>query len=509
MAESFKHEISAADLKLFIVLWNQAQNQTTPDIHLKIAGWLERAWKTKKKELLLQAFRSSGKSTITGLFAAWLLYRDPSLRILVLAADHMLAKKMVRNVKRILERHPLTAHLLPEEKDQWASDRFTVKRDMELRDPSMLAKGVTSNVTGSRADVVICDDVEVPNTSDTAEKREDLRARLSEIPFVLVPGGMQLYIGTPHNYFTIYADQPRIEAGEDAPFLDGFHNLKIPILDENGESTWPERFSEKEIARKKRSSGPNLFASQMMLQPVNIADGFLDVEDLRFYDDPLDYTKEINTLFIGGKTMISASAWWDPAFGAGRGDKSVLACLFTDQDGAHYLHHVEYIDIEKFRTVDGNAGGDGVQDDEATRQCRIVCAIAKRLMLPSITVEINGIGKFLPSILRNELARAHVPTRVKEVSNTRPKDQRILEAFDAVMAARLLHVHQDVGQTPFLTEMREWRPGRSKGHDDGLDAVAGALSQEPMRITRLHGKGSFSWYGGGQSHKAKTDFDTF
>ena len=230
MAESFKHDITHADFRLFIVLWNQMQGQTTPDIHLKMAQWLERSWKDGRTELLLQAFRSSGKSTITGLFAAWLIYTKPSLRILVLAADHMLAKKMVRNVKRILERHPLTAHLLPQKSDQWASDRFTVKRDMELRDPSMLAKGITSNITGSRADVILCDDVEVPNTCDTAEKREELRARLAETAFVLVPGGTQIYIGTPHTYYTIYADQPRTEIGESEVFLAGFRALKIPLM---------------------------------------------------------------------------------------------------------------------------------------------------------------------------------------------------------------------------------------------------------------------------------------
>ena len=177
MAESFKHDITEADFKLFIVLWNQMQQQKTPHIHIDMANWLERSWKTGKKHLLLQAFRSSGKSTIAGLFCAWLLYRHSDLRILVLAADEILAGKMVRNVKRIIERHPLTQKMKPSNADQWASDRFTVKRNMELRDPSMLARGITSNITGSRADIIICDDVEVPNTCDSAEKREDLRER--------------------------------------------------------------------------------------------------------------------------------------------------------------------------------------------------------------------------------------------------------------------------------------------------------------------------------------------
>lgn len=495
MAESFKHDISEADFKLFIVLWNQLQGQTTPELHLKIASWLERSWKTKEKHLLLQAFRSAGKSTIVGLFAAWLLYRHSDLRILVLAADEVLAGKMVRNVKRIIERHPLTTKMKPDSADQWASDRFTIKRNMEYRDPSMLGKGITSNITGSRADIIICDDVEVPNTCDTAEKREELRTRLGEISFVLVPDGVQLYVGTPHNFYTIYAEKPRLDIGEDAPFLQGFKSLKMPILNAQGQSAWPEKYSERAIEKLKIRTGPNRFASQMMLRPVNIAEGRLNPEKLKIYDHALDYTKEINTLFIGEKKIMSASVWWDPAFGSNKGDKSVLACLFTDEKGERYLHHLEYIRLSGLE-----------EEDEATAQCQIIASICKRLMLPSLTIEINGIGRFLPNILRNELAKAHMPTRVQEFSNSRPKDLRIIEAFDALLAAERLHMHKSVLQTPFMSEMREWRPGGSKGHDDGLDAVAGALSQEPMRLERIYGRGGFPWYQGGKAHRAKTDF---
>ncbi len=498
MAESFKHDIENADFKLFLVLWNQRQNMRTPALHFKIAQWLERAWKTGDKELLLMAFRSSGKSTLAGLFAAWLLYRHSDLRILVLAADEVLAGKMVRNVKRIIERHPLTAQMKPECADQWASDRFTVKRNIELRDPSMIAKGITSNITGSRADIVICDDVEVPNTCDSTEKREFLRDRLSELSFVVVPGGTHLYIGTPHNYYTIYADKPRAEIGESRAFLQGYKRLEIPVLDEAGQSAWPERFSPADIERMRRNSGPNKFTSQMMLKPVNIAEGRLNAELLRLYDFELDYTKEINTLFIGDKKIVGASAWWDPAFGSAKGDHSVLACIFADESGNLYLHHLEYIKLP--------VGGDV---DEATAQCRIVAQVAKRLMLPSITLETNGIGKFLPAILRNELARAHVPSSVNEYANRRAKDIRILEAFDAPMAAGRLYVHQGVAKTPFLMEMREWRPGSARGHDDGLDAAAGAISQQPVRLKRLYGAGGFGWVKGAGAHKAKTDFKPF
>ncbi len=128
------------------------------------------------------------------------------------------------------------------------------------------------------------------------------------------------------------------------------------------------------------------------------------------------------------------------------------------------------------------------------------------MYLPSVTVETNGIGKFLPSILRNEIAKAKAPCAVKEFSNTRPKDLRILEAFDAVLAARRLYVHRSVCDTRFLMEMREWRPG-GKGRDDALDAVAGALAQQPVRLPRLYAKGGHTWTKGAKSHRAGTEFE--
>lgn len=97
----------------------------------------------------------------------------------------------------------MTGHLKPERLDQWAADQFTVRRDVELRDPSMLAKGIGANITGLRADLIICDDVEVPRNCDTALKRMDLREKLEELDYILTPQGMQLYIGTPHTFYTI------------------------------------------------------------------------------------------------------------------------------------------------------------------------------------------------------------------------------------------------------------------------------------------------------------------
>jgi len=500
----------------FVWLWTHEQGQSMPRLHDAMARWLAGRWQAGDRQLLLMAFRGSGKSTLVGLFAAWLLARDPNLRLLVLAADLALARKMVRNVKRLIERHPVTVRLglKPTRADQWSAEQFTVTRSAELRDPSMLARGIGANITGSRADIVVCDDVEVPNTCDSAPKRADLRARLGEIDYILVPGGLQLYVGTPHTYYTIYADRARREIGESAPFLDGFSRLVRPVLDETGASVWPERFPEDAVARIRRHTGANKFQSQMMLQPVSLAEGRLDPDRLRPYDGELDYREAQGrpVLTLNGKRLVSASCWWDPAYGArsagdggtraGGGDASVIAAVFTDEAGSYHLHRIRYLNAEG-----GEAGP--ADADQATRQCRLVAAFVRDLYLPAVSLEINGLGRFLPGLLRKALAEMAVGCAVVEVASRQAKHLRIVEAFDTVLAAGALNAHRSVWDTPFIREMRDWRPdARFKGRDDGLDAVAGCLKAEPVRLSRgCHTTRDPVWYGNLPRDSLKDEWD--
>lgn len=485
------------NLDMFAVVWNQHQNQTTPSIHLRILNWLEKSLKASDTRLLLMAFRACGKSTLVGIFCAWRIFCNPNLRIMIMAADDVLACKMARNIRRILERHPLTSGLKPKTADQWSNDRFTVNRSGELRDPTVIARGVTSNITGARADLIIYDDVEVPNTSSTVEARNDLRDRLNESRFILTPNGMQLYVGTPHTYDTIYAvSKGNQNPDQREPFLDEFNELKVPIIDDDGNSQWPDRFLISEIKEMKKQVGPNKFVSQMMLEPVNITQGKLDPLQLNFYKSDLNYFEVMQKpiLNLNNKKLASCSAWWDPSFGSLNGDASVWALVFADEDGNYYLHHIEYI------RTDAND-----DDDEATQQCKIISSLCSMFHVPSVTIEINGIGKFLPAILRRELRSSGIYCSVVEHSSRIPKAQRILESFDAVMAAEALHVHDNVKRTPFLTEMKEWKPTSKNGRDDGLDAVAGALSQEAIRIDQGVQKGiRKSWQSTSKIFKAKT-----
>lgn len=455
----------------FVAGWNTHQGHETPAVHLEIANFLEEWWYRGDHDILMMAFRGCGKSTLAGLFCAWVLARNADLRILVLSADDRLAMRMVRNVRRIIEHYSMCQHLVPDLPDQWATDRFTVSRITELRDPSMVAAGITGNITGMRADLMICDDVEVPNTSDTADKRAELRTRLQELNFIKSPGGRMMYVGTPHAFDTIYATEVREDLPGHVPFLAGFKALRIPVLDQQGASAWPEKFSPASIEALRARVGPSLFQSQMMLQPVQLTRLHLDPALLQIYDHDVIYTPEIGQTHIGKASILSGSAWWDPALATGTGDASVLAVVFTGSDGHVYLHHLEYIKVD--------ASG---PDDSATAQCKVVAGILKRFRVPVMGLETNGLGQLLPGILRRQMATARAFASVIEVNHRDAKETRIIRAFETLLAARMIHIHGSIVHTRLIDEMRDFRVGRKPGRDDGLDAAAGAITMEPIRL---------------------------
>ncbi len=426
--------------ELFVGVWNTQQNLMTPRLHKRMASWLSRQSRRTRKRLLLMAFRGSGKSTLTGLYCAWALCHDPELRILVVAADEDLAENMVRHVRHILETHLLARCLMPHKPREWARDRLTVRRKNVSRDPSLRAAGIASNITGSRADMIICDDVEVPKTADTAFKRRALRDKLSELDFILAPGGLILYIGTPHAEDSLYKKNG---------FLGEYARLAIPLC----ENVWPERFTPRIISDLQKNVAASIYASQMLLQPVPLHAIRLDPARLVPYDD----THPI--------TVAAQRCAWDPAFGHEHGDNSIVALVLFDNQRNIYLH-----DLVALKS-------DG--EDSATAQCRNVAAFIREHGIKHILVENNGLGQFLPGLLRKTLREENVTCAVQPHHSSQSKQSRILAAFEAPLSSGAVHAHARVRAGILPAQMRDWRPDDKNASDDALDAAAAAILAGP------------------------------
>jgi hypothetical protein len=337
-----------------------------------------------------------------------------------------------------------------------------------------LARGLAGNFTGTRANIIICDDVEVPNTTGTAAKREQLRQRLADINFVLVPSGLQLYVGTPHSYYSIYADRPRLEIGEEKPFLDSFERLCLPLVMADGSSAWPERFPSEAIDDLQRIAGPQRFRSQMMLTPTPPQAVARDPDRMLPYAEQLTarWSQGRLVLTLAEREMVSSVCWWDPAYGSpNRGDRSAIALVMMDSVGHYWLHALRYLRFAEHQLD---------QVDEATQLVRQAIEFAASYNQTRLTIETNGIGRFLPALVRREMQRSNYKLSVIERTSKRAKVERILSALDPVLAAGHLHIHQSLMNSGFVEEMREWT-AVGASFDDGLDAVSNAILEHPNR----------------------------
>ena len=226
-------------------------------------------------------------------------------------------------------------------------------------------------------------------------------------------------------------------------------------------------FPIEKIKELERIVGPRHFSAQMMLQYVAEERIHLDPGALRFYDDDFD-----NKLArIGDYTITGACMYWDPSSGRSVSDGSVCVLIYRDDKHSNiFVHDILYMTVN---------------DDDIhplATQCSKVLNFMQKHKINRIGIETNGIGNALPEIIRHVADAKHNMVNVIQISNHIKKETRILNAVEPVLNTGRLFMHNRIRQTMLLSEMLAWTPTGSIEHDDGLDAVAGALSMAPIPI---------------------------
>lgn len=463
---------------------------------------------------VLRCHRGIGKSTLLAVYNAWRYRYDITYRILHQSESDGTAYKTSRDTQNVLRRHPWCEGMLPD--GQGTVEQWWVKgaEEIDARNASMYAKGILSNVTSARADECQNDDVEVPRNIGTPEAREKLRYRLGEQTHILVPGGRHLYIGTPHTHDSLYDEMERLgadcltirmfarEQRVEKPALEievGFFpdyvfvgigkgsRLLAPNIDyrlSNGRMifaglpegfvdfyagcAWPERFTREELlSRRQLTRTINEWDSQYQLHSKPIGEVRLDPEKIVEYNDStgpltLKTANREAVLLLGQTRIIGAKARWDCSLGKVTSDASAFALILTDSAGRLYWHLAEAL------------------TGDIDQQCEQVRKLVIQYHIPSVTVETNGPGGFVPPILRKHL-RGIVCGVVEDFASTN-KNKDILDAFEAPMSIGLLWAHTRVLDSPMWDQMKDWNPAVKEQPDDYLDAGARAIRATPVRI---------------------------
>lgn len=541
----------------FYLVYAETLNWVVPDFHLDVCDFLEDYGTLG----LLMMPRGHGKSTILDIYNAWKLFCNPEHLILHQGATDPDAYKVSRGTEQVLERHPLS-NLLGIKKARGETQKWWVSGCTDVRHGSIHARGILSNVTGSRANEIQNDDVEVPSNIGTPEAREKLRYRLGEQSFILIPGGQRLFVGTPHTHDSLYTDIKKLGAkclvlkmyenekrfegvseaivdfdpvyifsgiGSQARLLkEGINYQWIKqgnafriifterhyLIDVYGEALWPERFTPQVMEERRRECRTiNEWDSQYQLHAKPIGDVRLDPDKMIPYDcEPV--LKRANGRYImmlGERQIVGITMHWDPSSGRTKSDISSAALVLHDDFGNKYWHRsVALIGEVVTHDAHGNIIGGQVWQ---------LCDLIEQFNVPCISIETNGIGQFAPPALKGALKARRIRCGVKEINHTGAKNKRILAAIEGPLMSGLLWVHTSVIDTPEEGEnssrqyknMRMFNPAITDQPDDDLDSLASAITESPERVGKIHRQNeaneSPNWRTNGGVIEATLDFE--
>jgi hypothetical protein len=177
------------------------------EIQADIADYLEFGPSYK----MVQAQRGQAKSTITAIYAVWRLIHAPNLRVLILSAGGDLASDIARLCIRLIESMEVLECLRPDKNagDQTANDGYDIHHSLKGIDKSasLACIGITGNLQGKRADLLIADDIESSKNSQTALMRERLMHLTRDFTSINREGDI-IYLGTPQSIDSIYSSLP-------------------------------------------------------------------------------------------------------------------------------------------------------------------------------------------------------------------------------------------------------------------------------------------------------------
>jgi hypothetical protein len=157
---------------------------------------------------LAMSQRDMGKSNLLSLLVVWYGYCNPDCKIIVASATEKRAKDIVRQAKAIIKSCDLLSHMSPGKDDLDGELRFnfgnrTIKG---AKDPSVAAYGMNAGMTGAHADIIIADDLEIPENSMTREAREKIRERVRGFESLINDGDhcKIIMVGTPQTMESMY-----------------------------------------------------------------------------------------------------------------------------------------------------------------------------------------------------------------------------------------------------------------------------------------------------------------
>ena len=503
------------DFKLFLqALWGQLDLPSPTRAQYAIADYLQNG----PKRLQIQAFRGVGKSWITGAFVLWTLFKDPERKIMIISASKERADNMSIFLQKLIIETPWLNHLQPKsDESRWSRISFDVNCSPHQA-PSVKSVGITGQLTGSRADLMILDDIEVPGNSMTEMMREKLLQLCTEAESILTPkdDSRIMYLGTPQTVFTVYR---KLAERNYRPFvwpsryprkakLSQYEGLLAPQIQEDldmGAEEWhvtdPDRFDDEDLLEREAAMGRSNYMLQFQLDtslsdaekfPLKLSDLIVTSvnpdtapDAVVWCADRQNVIRDAPTVGLPGDYFYSPMCLqgeWTPytericsVDPSGRGTDETAAAFVSQKNGYLYLHEMR-------------AYRDGYSDAtllDILRGC-------KKYNVTKLLIESNFGDGIVCELFKKHLQQTHQAIDIEETRANVRKEDRIIDSLEPILNQHRLIVDRSVVDWDYASnkdtapELRlqymlfyQWsRMCREKGavkHDDRLDCLSQAV----------------------------------
>jgi len=504
------------NFKNFLYLcWKHLNLPDPTPIQYDIADYLQ----AKDKRLVIQAFRGVGKSWITSAFVCHQLLLNPQRNILVVSASKTRADDFSTFTQRLIGEMPMLEHLKPRDNQRHSKISFDVAPALASHAPSVKSMGVTGQLTGSRADLIIADDVESANNSQTQLMRDRLSETVKEFDAIIKPTvGRIIFLGTPQTEMSLYNSleergyQTRVWPAlyPTQTQLTGYGNkLAKVIADEKtseGKPTDPDRFNEVDLMERLSSYGRSGFNLQFMLDTtLSDANRYpLKLNDLIIVSGCASWKEAPAKIqWASGQDQITAISSDTPNVGL-KGDYFTSYLYMSDEfapwegtvmsidpsgrgeDRTGYavikmLHGILY--LTAIGALEGGYSEETLEE---------LSHIAKRQNVNYVVIESNFGDGMATQLLKPVMSKIH-PCEIEEVRHSIQKEKRIIDTLEPIMNTHRLVVDHDIIKKDFELPpdhqlfRQMTRLTRDKGalrHDDQIDALSIAANYWVERMDR-------------------------
>ena len=451
------------DFRNFLYLvWKHLALPRPTQVQYDIANFIQ----SKEKRIIINAFRGVGKSWITSAYVCHQLLLNPQLNILVVSASKNRADDFSTFTLRLINEIEVLAHLKPRDDQRQSKVSFDVKPARASHAPSVKSLGITGQLTGSRSDLVIADDVESANNSATMGMRDKLSEQVKEFESILKPQGRIIFLGTMQNEMSLYNQLPargykqRIWTARypNEKQVKNFGDILAPLIrntwsiDEQGKPTDPERFDDEDLKKRQLSYGASGFNLQFMLDT--------SISDSNKY--PLSLS-DLVVMSLNPKTAPEKVIWASsPEL-----KHEELPCVGLHSDAFYRPMQIQGDWMEyqgSVLAIDPSGRGDnetsyvcakmlngnvfitdagGLVGGYTDKTLQSIATIAKQQEVNLILVEENYGGGMFTKLLLPFVTKTY-PVTIEEIRHQEAKEKRIIDTLEPLMQQHRLIIDSNV-----------------------------------------------------------------